>query len=477
MGTVKNPRDALLWQHLKTERPNAKQIEFFRSKALHTMYGGARGGGKSWAVRRKAVLLCITYAGLRVLLLRRTMPELRENHILPLSAELDGYAKYRQDDRAFLFPNGSRLKLGYCDCDSDMLQYQGNEYDAIFFEEATNLCEEWIRFISTTLRSVRTDGFKPRIYYTCNPGGVSHAYFKRLFIDRQFTEGENPDDYLYIPATVYDNDVLMARNPEYIKQLEALPEAKRRAHLEGDWNVFEGAFFAEFRAEVKPYARAFLTHVCEPFALPDTWPIYRSFDWGCAKPFSCDWWAVDYDGRAYLVHQFYGCQMRGSVPLPDTGLRWTADRVFSEIHRIETEHKYLMGKNIIGVADPAIWAEDGGEAIVAAADRHGVYFTKADHTRLAGWMQCRYRLAFGEDKRPMVYFFSTCRHALRTLPLLQYSDTNPEDLNTKQEDHFADSFRYFCMMAPLAPRVPAPVEYQEKNPLQSARAAERISYK
>ena len=140
------------------------------------------------------------------------------------------------------FRNGSRLKLGYCDCDSDMLQYQGNEYDAIFFEEATNLCEEWIRFISTTLRSVRTDAFRPRIYYTCNPGGVSHAYFKRLFIDRQFTEGENPDDYLYIPATVYDNDVLMARNPEYIKQLEALPEAKRRAHLEGDWNVFEGAF-------------------------------------------------------------------------------------------------------------------------------------------------------------------------------------------------------------------------------------------
>lgn len=477
MGQVKDPRSALIWQHLRTEKPNAKQVDFFNSHALYTMYGGARGGGKSWAARRKAVLLCIAHEGLRVLLLRRTMPELRENHILPLMAELDGYAKYRQDDRAFVFPNGSRLKLGYCDCDGDMLQYQGNEYDVIFFEEATNLNEEWIRFISTTLRSVRTDGFKPRIYYTCNPGGVSHAYFKRLFIDRQFTEGENPDDYLYIPATVYDNDVLMARNPEYIKQLQALPEARRRAHLEGDWNVFEGAFFAEFRAEIKPFAQAFLTHVCEPFALPDSWLIYRSFDWGYSKPFSCDWWAVDCDGRAYLIHQLYGCQMRGNTPLADTGLKWTADQVFAEIHRIETEHKYLMGKNITGVADPAIWAEDGGEPIIAAADRHGVYFTKADHTRIAGWMQCRYRLAFGEDKRPMVYFFSTCRHALRTLPLLQYSDTNPEDLNTKQEDHFADSFRYFCMMMPLAPRLSAPVEYQEKNPLQSARAAERISYK
>lgn len=477
MGQVKDPRAALIWQHLRTEKPNAKQVDFFNSHARYTMYGGARGGGKSWAARRKAVLLCITYAGLRVLLLRRTMPELRENHILPLMAELDGYARYRQDDRAFVFPNGSRLKLGYCDCDGDMMQYQGNEYDAIFFEEATNLCEEWIRFISTTLRSVRTDGFRPRIYYTCNPGGVSHAYFKRLFIDRQFTEGEDPDDYLYIPATVYDNDILMARNPEYIKQLQALPEARRRAHLYGDWNVFEGAFFSELRTEAKPYSEALYTHVCEPFCVPDSWPVYRSFDWGYSKPFSCDWWAVDYDGRAYLVHQLYGCQMRGGAPLADTGLKWTADQVFAEIHRIETEHKYLTGRRITGVADPAIWAENGGEAIVAAADRHGVYFTKADHTRAAGWMQCRYRLAFGSDGRPMVYFFSTCRHALRTLPLLQYSDTDPEDLDTKQEDHFADSFRYFCMMAPVSPRAAAPEEYPEKDPLQSARTAERISYK
>lgn len=471
---TKRPEEALIWQHLRTERPNPRQREFFLSDARYTLYGGARGGGKSWAARRKAVLLCIAHALLRVLLVRRTMPELRENHILPLMAELDGYAKYRQDDRAFLFPNGSRLKLGYCDSDGDLLQYQGNEYDVIFFEEATNLKENWITFISTTLRSVRTDGFSPRIYYTGNPGGVSHAYFKRLFIDGQFSEEEDPDDYRYIPATVYDNAILMERNPEYIKQLKALPENIRRAHLEGDWNVFDGAFFAEFRTQCKPLSDAVGTHVIEPFAVPFTWRIYRSFDWGYSKPSACLWWAVDYDGRAYLVDEFYTCAMRGNTAVPDTGLKWTADQVFAEIHRRETEK--FEGRKIVGVADPAIWAENGGEAIVAAADRHQVYFDKADHTRAAGWMQVRRRLQFGEDGRPMMYVFSNCRHTIRTIPALQYSQTDPEDLDTTEEDHIADAMRYFCMASPLAPEHEAAAEYKEKNPLGSSKKVERISY-
>lgn len=471
--TAKSPRDALIWSHLREERPNARQAAFFASRARYTMYGGARGGGKSWAARRKAVLLCIRYDGLRVLIVRRTMPELRENHILPLMAELDGYARYRQDDRAFIFPNKSRLKLGYCDCDSDMLQYQGNEFDCIFFEEATNLEESWIRFIASALRSVRTDGFMPRIYYTCNPGGVSHAYFKRLFIDRQFSDGEDPEDYLYIPATVKDNTVLMQRNPEYIKQLMALPYNLRRAHLDGDWNVFDGAFFAELRLSPKPLADATMTHVVEPFEIPYSWRIYRSFDWGYSKPSACLWWAVDYDGRAYLVDELYTCAARGGTMIPDTGLKWSSDQVFAEIHRRESER--FPGRQITGVADPAIWAENGGEPIVAAADRHQVYFDRADHTRIAGWMQVRRRLQFGDDGRPMLYIFSTCKNTLRTLPILQYSARDPEDLDTTAEDHIADALRYFCMMSPLAPEQSAPTVCASNDPLGKPKA-ERLSF-
>ena len=170
--------ESKLFHDLRTEIPNPKQIQFFKATARHIAYGGSRGGGKSWAARRKAVSLAINYDGLKILLMRRTFPELRENHILPLRAQLYGYAKYKESDKSFEFPNGSRIKLGYCDNEADVYQYQGQEYDVIFLEEATNFTESQRDFIMTANRSTRTD-FTPRMYYTANPGGVGHAWFKR----------------------------------------------------------------------------------------------------------------------------------------------------------------------------------------------------------------------------------------------------------------------------------------------------------
>ena len=211
-------------------------------------------------MRRKMVMLAMRYRGLRLLLLRRSLQELRENHILPLQMELGGFATFKKDERAFIFPNGSRLTLGYCDADSDVLQYQGAEYDVIGFEEATHFKEEWIVFICTALRTTKKD-FRARVYYTCNPGGVGHAYIKRLFIDRRFEGNERAQDYAFIPAVVYDNRVLMEADPEYVRRLEALPAHKRRAHLEGDWNVYEGQVFEEFRNDPGHYADRLYTHV------------------------------------------------------------------------------------------------------------------------------------------------------------------------------------------------------------------------
>ena len=150
--------------------PNPRQAEFFRSQARHTAYGGARGGGKSWAMRRKLVLLALHAPGLNLLLLRRTLPELRENHLVPLLAELGGVAVYNGTERVFRFPTGSRLRLGYCDKEADVYQYQGQEYDVIGLEEATHFTEEQMQFLTTCNRTVKPD-FKPRMYYTCNPGG------------------------------------------------------------------------------------------------------------------------------------------------------------------------------------------------------------------------------------------------------------------------------------------------------------------
>lgn len=336
-----------IYKVLRRETPSPRQQEFFRAEAANVAYGGARGGGKSWAMRRKLVLLAMRYPGLKLLLLRRTLPELRANHILPLQRELEGYAAWSSTERAFRFPNGSRLVMGYCDNDSDCAQYQGQEYEVIGFEEATNFEPDWLTFIATCLRTTRTD-FTPRIYYTCNPGGPGHAYIKRLFIDRAFLDGESPQDYVFIPAKVYDNQVLMQRDPGYLKRLEALPPAKRRAHLEGDWNVYEGQVFAEWRDDPAHYADGKWTHVIEPFDIPDTWRVYRSFDFGYAKPFSVGWWAVDFDGRLYRILELYGC-----VPgEPDTGVRWTPEQIFTQIRTTETTHPYLRGRDIRGWQTP-----------------------------------------------------------------------------------------------------------------------------
>ena len=229
--------------------PNPKQAAFFLSSARHTAYGGARGGGKSWAMRRKFVLLAFRYEGLQLLLLRRTLPELTENHVRPLLQELNGVARYNQSQRCFLFPNGSRIKLGYCDLEKDVYQYQGQEYDVIGLEEATHFTESQMQFLTTCNRSVRRD-FSPRMYYTCNPGGVGHGWVKRLFLDRQYREGETPADYRFIPARLTDNPVLMERDPGYRKSLLSLPEHLRRAYLEGDWDVLQGQYFPEFRRDI-----------------------------------------------------------------------------------------------------------------------------------------------------------------------------------------------------------------------------------
>lgn len=461
MNTNTTEFEPLIFKHLREDVPNPKQQAFFEARALHIGYGGARGGGKSWAGRRKGVMLCMNYEGLRGLLLRRTMPELRNNHIIPLRSELYGYARYNQDERTFLFPNGSRFVMGYCDNEGDLNQYQGQEFDFIIFEEATNFPEEWIIFISTTLRTTRTD-FEPRIYYTMNPGGVGHEYLKRIFVDRDYKDGENAGDYVFIPATVYDNTVLMSANPQYIDRLKALPEHKRRAHLYGEWDVYEGQVFEEFRNLREHYEDRLFSHVIAPFEIPKEWRIYRSFDFGYSKPFSCGWWAVDYDGRLYRILELYGCVKDEA----DVGVKWAPEDIFREIKRIETEHRWLKGKRIQGVADPAIWDASHGVSIAETAEKCGVYFEPGDHKRLPGWMQVHYRLQFDKNGVPMMYVFSNCRAFIRTMPLLMYDEHRPEDIDTRQEDHVADEVRYICMANPLAPRPVETATAAIYNPLE-----------
>ena len=425
-------------------RAQPKQTLFLKDKHRHIAYGGARGGGKSWAVRTKAKLLAFRYPGIKILIVRKTYKELQNNHIEQLTAELAGFAKYNRSDKMFRFPNGSTISFGYCANEGDLGQYQGAEYDVVFIDEAGQLQESWIRKINLCVRG--TNGFPKRTYYTLNPGGPGHAYFKRVFVDRNFNPDEDPNDYFFIQAKVEDNKVLMDTQPDYLRELENLPPTLRAAWKDGRWDVYEGQFFEDFRDDPEHYQDRRWTHVIEPFEIPDGWTICRSYDFGYGKPFSCAWWAVDYDGTIYRIMELYGC-----TRTPNEGVKWTPDKQFEEIHKTEMQHPWLKGKTIIGVADPAIWDASRGESVADTAARYGVFFTPGDNERIAGWMQCHYRLQFDEDGYPRMYVFNTCRAFIRTIPTLIYDEHRAEDLDTKMEDHVADEWRYFCMSRPIKP--------------------------
>ena len=439
-------------------RPNGKQRQAFAARSRYVAYGGARGGGKSWFVRWKAALLCLKYPGIKILITRKTYRELLNNHITPLLAMVGSIAAYNKTDKVFTFPNGSTITFGYCAGEEDLGQYQGAEYDIWFADEAGQFPESWLVQIDACVRGVNP--FPKRTYYTLNPGGPSHGYFKRLFLDRRFQEHERPEDYTFIQALCTDNEALMKSQPGYMASLEKLPPKLKAAWLYGRWDVYEGQFFEDFLDAPEHYADRRETHVIEPFEIPENWKIYRSFDWGYNRPFSCGWWAVDEDGVAYRILELYGC-----TETPNTGIRWTPEQVFREIHRIESEHRWLKGKHITGIADPAIWDAQTGQSIAETAARYQVYFTPGDNKRLPGWMQVHYRLQLDENGYPMLYVFRNCKAFIRTLPLLCYDAQKCEDLDTAGEDHVADETRYFCMARPIRPRAAVPPDAYGKSPM------------
>ena len=438
--------------------PSDKQRQFLLARKRNIGYGGAKGGGKSWSVRIKAILLAGRYAGIKILIVRETYKELINNHINEMIPMLEGMARFKEKEMTFKFVNGSKIDFAYCSCDRDLSRFQGVEYDVVFFDESTNLTEHQMKTIAANVRGA--NDFPKRVYYTCNPGGKGHGYIKRIFIDRQYMDGEDAEDYEFIQADVYDNKVLMEKDPDYIKQLRALPPKQRAALLEGRWDVYAGQFFEEFENKPEHYKDRMWTHVIEPFDIPAGWEIYRSYDFGYAKPFSCAWWAVDYDGCAYRILEYYGCTAEAN-----TGVRMTPEQQFKEISRIEQTHKWLKGKNIHGVADPSIWDQSRGESTAEVAMKYRLYFDPGDNARIPGWMQCHYRLQFDENGFPMMYVFSNCEAFIRTVPLLMHSETNPEDLDTTQEDHVADEWRYFCMARPITPVMSQEPEIHLFDPL------------
>lgn len=442
--------------------PQPKQIEFLKDRHKFCAFGGARGGGKSFAVDEKAIMACGKYAGLVATIIRRTYPELKDNHVEPLKRMLhvglkDAVATYNQTDKDMRFPNGSVIRLRSCDNEQALDKIQGQQTDLMFIDEATNFPEEWLKKMYSAVRGV--NGFPKRIYLTCNPSGVGMGYIKRVFIDRKFEEGETPEDYHFIQSLLTDNLILMRENPDYVRQLEALPPKLKEAWLNGRWDVMQGSFFEQFRtspdlqmcydAGITPeeaLRERRYTHVIEPFDIPPTWAIERSYDFGYGKPASIGWWAVDFNGTGYRILESYLC-----TKTPNEGLKWSPSQQMDHIAEIENSHPWLKGKHIRGVADPAIWEGSHGISVAEVGEKRGIYFEKGVNDRISGWMQCRERFQFNENGFPKVYIFNTCKAFIRTIPLMMFDDHRPEDLDTDLEDHVADEFRYWCMSRPIPP--------------------------
>lgn len=419
--------------------PNERQKEFFACRARFIAYGGSRGGGKSWALRRKLVAMCLRYGELRCLLVRRSFAELKSNHVLPFLREYGALLRYSESQKALLFSNGSRIELGYCAHDRDVLRYQGQEYDVIAIDEATQLSEYQFSTLKASLRGTRA--VPRRMYLTCNPGGIGHAWVKRLFIDRRFRKGESPDDYAFIPASVYDNQALLQSDPDYLRSLESLPDRLRDAWLYGRWDVFEGQFFPEFDTDV---------HVCSRAELPKNLKYFVAVDYGFDM-LAAILMGIDTEGNLYAIREC--CR-------PDLTLSEAAEQIALLCRSKPVE---------FAVLSPDLWnrRQDSGRSgfEIMQAVRGMPPMLPADDRRIAGWRVLREYLAQNADS-PSLKICSDCTELIRCLPALLYDKTRPEDASSEPHavTHAPEALRYAVMS-----RCPPLIEREEERDFSFSR--------
>lgn len=412
---------------------NPKQAQFCASRTLYTAYGGARGGGKTHVVRIKAVGGALKHPGIRILLVRRTYPELQSNHIEPIIKMVPAsLGSYNGQLKTMYFTNGSIIRFGHYQGDISENEYQGQEYDWIFMDEATQFTERQFRYLGGLLRGV--NDIPERFYLTCNPGGVGHQWVKRLFIDRKFKvsddpeECEDPNDYTFIPARVEDNTHLMKTSPAYVKMLASLPEHIRRAHRYGDWDALSGAYFAEF-SEAR--------HVIEPFKIPDDWVRYRAFDYGLDM-LACYWVAVDYEGRCYVYRELTAekqivsdaAELILGCTLPDERIACT-------------------------FAPPDIWStqKDTGKTMAEKFMECGVGIIRASNNRVQGHLMIKELLKDMRDGKPGLLITKECPHLIDDLKSIQADEKNPNDCAKQPHEvtHTVDGLRYFCISRSMLP--------------------------
>jgi hypothetical protein len=433
-------------------KPNpGPQTLFFAAEELEVLYGGAAGGGKSYALIADPMRY-FDNKHFRGLILRRTNDELRE--LIWKSQELYPQiwdkAQWREKDKEWRFPSGARLWMTYLERDEDVMRYHGQAFTYIGIDELTQYSTPFAwNFMRSRLRDA--SGTLPLFMRaTTNPGGPGHGWVKRMFVDpapkgkafwaTDIDSGETltfPKDHpksgqplfkrRFIPARVSDNPYIWA-DGNYEANLMSLPEVQRKQLLEGDWSVADGAAFSEFNERV---------HTCEPFEVPAGWRKFRSCDFGYSTFSAVHWYAIDPEDVLYVYRELYVSKKTGKE----------LARLILDLEKNE--------KVTYGVLDSSVWAQRGqtGPSIAEEMIAEGCRWRPSDRTagsRINGKNRLHELLKVNKyTNRPGIIFFNTCRQIIADLPMIPMDPKGGEDIDDRYlSDHAYDSIRYGIMTRP-----------------------------
>lgn len=428
--------------------PTPRQQEFHDATEFAVLYGGAVGGGKTKALVAEGIRQCMLHPGLRVGAFRRSYPEVEESFLAELMQM--GYARvlgasWNGTNHNLTFPNGSIIMFRYAETPNDATRRLGGAYQLLLFDERTLTPPDVCSYLETRIRSGRADIPVIGVRSATNPGGPGHAYVKKHYIDAtEFGKKVVLDDrrrtVRFIPSKLSDNPHL---NPEYADDLRGQPEHLRRAFLEGDWDLFAGQVFQEWRRD---------KHVVRPMSLPGTWKRYIGVDWGYTAPWAVVWGAVDEDGRVWIYREKYAKHV---------GEADQAKRILAA----ESDDEYVS----VRFADDAMWATRGdAKPIADVYAENGVHLTQAGKgpgSRVNGWQRvhsymadgpaCPHHRAQGIEQCPMLHVFDTCVNFIETVPNVPHAKVgDPEDVDTKSDDHIADALRYMLINLGSGPEFP-----------------------
>lgn len=414
-----------------------KQERFLKSDAFETLFGGAAGGGKSYGQLIDALLYALKYPKSKQIIFRSTFADL-EKSLIRVSLDLYplSIADYNSSKHTWRFNNGSIIDFGYIQYEKDVYQYQSAEYDVIRFDELTHFTEFMYTYMISRCRGANT--YPKRIKSSTNPGGVGHAWVKERFIDIgepnvihncKLETGEEVTR-IFIPSLVTDNKFMLEYDPDYIKRLDALPEKERKALKYGDWDIYDGMFFPEFKRSI---------HVVEPFKIPDNWNRYIAMDYGLDM-FAVLFVAIDTKGKAYVYNEIHKPNLIVSEAVQTL-----------KSYMRQNKYKYIY-------APPDLWNRnrDTGKSTAELFWEGGVDLTKASNNRIAGWLNVKEWLRVKKVRHEQtgelyedsdLKIFSNCLNLIKYLPQLQHDEKEPNDVATEPHEptHITDALRYFCV--------------------------------